>query len=43
VTNALTGFGQDLGKRQVDRFAGCQKTLAILARQGLDQTIAGGN
>jgi hypothetical protein len=34
VTYALAGFGQDLGKHQVDPFATRQKTLTVLARQG---------
>lgn len=39
VASALAGFGQDLGKHQLDRLAAGQKTLAILARQGRKQTI----
>jgi len=31
VENALAGIGQDLGKRQFDRFAACQKSLTVLA------------
>jgi hypothetical protein len=39
VANALAGFGQDLGKCQFDRFAACQKTQTVPARQRGKQTI----
>jgi hypothetical protein len=39
VSNALSGFGKYLGKRQFNRFAACQKSLTVLAGQGRKQAI----